>query len=237
VNVNSPNGMRMYVLERERVALRRFAGLLWLGTLFVLTTLAFSQTTTESARELAMFFARNGVPAGFVLPAAELAAVRAPSHQAATLQGEGETLRTILSRFNDTHASLRASVRAGMVHVRGTKEPATVRESLERTVYVPPPDGVTAFDAVFIHVVGLLAGREPQGIVGSIVTTEESDCRVTGSLRLGGEGTVVSVLDAIVRQSPGLVWLVTYDPAFPAETMQVGLMCPDGSVLSADVNF
>jgi hypothetical protein len=102
-------------------------------------------------------------------------------------------------------------------------------------VYIDRDLVVPARDAVFTHVVRAIAGRDPQGILGS-GRFPGPECPLTGPVQLPqGASTVVAFLDEITRQVPGLVWLVTYDEDEPNDGLEVGFVCPDGATLKLSV--
>jgi hypothetical protein len=211
----------------------------------VVAPVCAAQNPPVDVHELGVALAARGVPAGLMVPVEAQEATDEyppPSVQAAAraraLFATGE-LPAVLSRFNASSGSLRATNENGVVRVRSLEEPHDVRAALERRVYVEEADDVPVMEAIFTRVLGLLAGREPQGLVGSIVTRpgDEPACPPARRVRLGGEDSVIGTLDNIVRQVPGLVWRLTYDPAAPLESLRIGIICADGSWMGADVNF
>lgn len=213
----------------------------WLPCLCVTLTLAAAGNIPEPSqtpRELAALLSENGVPAGFVLPTGEFELATPPRATELRASVSRQNLHIVLSRFNGEHPALQAAEDAGVIHVRSKSEPLSIRDSLERKIYVEPSDQITAFDAVFLRVVGILAGREPQGVAGTFVSSDqESNCAVAKPVQIGGESSVIELLDGIVQQSPGLVWFITYGPTPSDGDTKVGLLCPDGSYLRASVNF
>lgn len=195
---------------------------------------AFGAERQENPREFAIALARSGISGGLILPKSRL---NAPSEEAVA-EGvrRGETLDSTLAQFNASHPGVRASARAGVVRVHETEVPAVVLEALARSVYVAPVDEISVWEAVFVKTVGLIAGREPQGFAGTGVGTSVG-CPMNRRIRLPNEPTIERVLDGIVRQVPGLMWVVTYSEESPLETLEVGIICADGQGQLATVSF
>jgi len=136
-----------------------------------LVAVCSAQGLPPDVQELGVALAARGVPAGLVVPEEAPADATeeypSPAVQAAAsarvLFATG-ALPAVLSRFNAASASLRATDANGVVHVRSLDEPREVRAALERRVYVEPADDVPVMEAVFMRVLGLLAGREAQAL-------------------------------------------------------------------------
>lgn len=163
---------------------------------------------TGSPRQAAADLARRGVPGGIVARERDLDGAKSP-YQAHTV--------------------------GPFVHIRSSQEPERVALSLGRDVYIERDLVLPAQDAVFTHVVRAIAGREPQGILGS-GRFPGPECPLTRPVQLPqGGSTVVGFLDEITRQVPGLVWLVTYDEDEPNDGLTVGFVCADGATVKLSV--
>jgi hypothetical protein len=95
----------------------------------------------------------------------------------------------------------------GVLHIRTSKEPRYVTELLNRPIDLEAASGVPAIEAVQTRIVNAVRGDHSKGI--STTTSEVHNQLVT--LR-GGRATFMSALDDVVRQTPGLVWWVTFLP-------------------------
>ena len=77
-----------------------------------------------------------------------------------------------------------------------------------------------------------MRGFEPQALLGSGGTLSPgSECPIDRRVDLpGGSMTAIALLDQIVRQVPGVVWVVTYrkEPASASLQVNVGLLCWNG---------
>lgn len=50
-----------------------------------------------------------------------------------------------------------------------------------------------------------------------------------------GSTTLIGALDKVVEQVPGLAWIVIYDRNLPLQSLQIGLLCPDGATITMTV--
>lgn len=149
----------------------------------------------------------------------------------ATMRVFRAQLPLLLARFTETNAGLRAAIQQSMVHVRDIHAPEDVRELLERTLYINDGSRVSAAQAVFEAIAGAIRLERQRGIIGT-GTFPGFECRLDRHVQLPeGPATVTALLDSVVQQAPGLVWLITYDDQLPMRGMKIGLMCPGGGSL------
>ena len=189
----------------------------------------------DHPRTFAVGLARSGLSIGMVVEKGLLSDGK-PSPVTDPNVLQGETLQAAMARFNRSTPDVRASEHSGVVRIQSANLPPAIQAELNRAVYVPPVEGVLVWEAVFVKALGLLAGREPQGFAGTGIG-EGAACGLDRRIRLGGEATVTETLDAVVRQAPGLIWVITYSDDNPLQTMEIGVLCPDGRGQLATVNF
>jgi hypothetical protein len=201
-------------------------------------SLAQALGPSTSPRELAADLARHGVPGGIVVMNSEfgdvssLSARRAPADALRSLDG-GVSAR--VNQFNAVGSQYHATAGDGFVHVRSVREPDDLRQVLERNVQVDESAGLSARDAVFMRVVKALSGKEPQAIIGT-GAFPGSECPLDRPVHVpAGWTSVTRMLDDIVKQVPGLVWLVTYDIDAPNYGLEVGLVCGGGAAVRITV--
>lgn len=135
---------------------------------------------------------------------------------------------SLLREFNTNHA-VQAVDEHGVIHVRQADEPADVRAFLERPVLVRrAAESTGAFFAVLEWLPDALLGRL-RGAAGSRLGGDPP-CPWDEPVRVPRDSpSVLSYLDAIVKQAPGTVWLVIYDDWTPPfATPEVGMMCTNG---------
>ena len=187
---------------------------------------------STSPLELAADLARRGVPGGFVVLARELGDVSSKSSRpapAGALQSLEAGVTATLDQFNAAGSHYQATSADGFVHVRSVREPDDLRRTLERQVRIDQSSELSAGDAVFMRVVKALSGKEPLGIIGTGSFPDGPKCPLDRRVRItAGWTSATRMLDEIVRQVPGLTWLVTYDADAPYYGLEVGLVCGDG---------
>jgi len=77
-----------------------------------------------------------------------------------------------------------------------------------------------------------MTGQEPGGVAGG-GDLRNPDCPVLQPVRIAaGTTTPIDMLDQIARQVRGITWLVTYRGDAPNRTLNIGLMCGDGSYMT-----
>lgn len=105
---------------------------------------------------------------------------------------------------DELNASLFQRREGGVLHVRTTREPRRVTELLNRSIDIEAGSDVQAIDAVMRIILKAVRGN---GSAGEISSISAQSWPVT--LR-GGRTTFMEALDDVVRQAPGLVWLLTF---------------------------
>jgi hypothetical protein len=201
-------------------------------------SLAPAPSPSTSPRELADDLARQGVPGGIVVLNSELADVSSLSSRRApadALQSPDAGVSARVNQFNAVGSHYHATSGDGFVHVRSVREPDDLRLVLERDVHVDESSELSARDAVFMRVVKALSGKEPQAIIGT-GGFPGPECPLGRPVHVpAGWTSVTRMLDDIVKQVPGLVWLVTYDFDAPDYGLEVGLLCGGGAAVRITV--
>lgn len=199
-------------------------------------SVSLGEVAQEWPRDFVQALALKEVAAGIVVPE-EMFKRRVPSGADETTAGR-TTLDSVDSRmesFNFASGPFRAARKGRVIHVRSLDEPQEVTRALERAVEVRESVELPALQAVYSTVVGAISGAEPSGIVGSGILPG-SECPLGRAVKIRpGSLTAIALLDEIVLQTPGLVWLATYDRDLPHANLKVGLMCPDGSTRKINV--
>ena len=210
-----------------------------LCSLVTAASVAFGQSAQVSPAQYAMSLAQDGVPAGIVASREVLAQVRRMPRPQATVGTPSVvrgTLASGLDLFNAAKGAFRASQDDGIVHLRSLEEPAEISSALDRSTQLDEAVEVPAMHAIYRYVVRAMRGVEPsQGYVwtGGLPGPE---CPINRPIRIaGGPATAIGLLDQVVRQVPGLLWVVSYNPDQPSVALKVGLMCQDGSFFRTDV--
>lgn len=206
---------------------------LWAMSFF--SSAASGQDLPTGPREFARALAAEGIPAGFVVPEAEFRRHSEGSTKQgapAAVAGPRSTLESRVTAFNSARGPFRAAETRGVVHIRAADEPADVREALMAESDAADSGEQPALKAGYRHAVRAIRGVEPEGFFGS---GPDPSCRLDRPVHLqSGRMTTIEVLDEIVRQVPGVTWLVTYDSE--RGFLTVGLMCPDGSFRRTWIN-
>lgn len=196
----------------------------------------------NNPRVFAIALAQNEVPAGIVIPAEFLRGGKGMPHPEITTARQAAFRVDLLARvdlFNADKGAFRASRgESGVVHIRSVEEPIEVTRALEHESEIELASG-PAIGVVFRTGVTAIRGYAPEGLLGSGgPSTPEPECPLDRRVELPkGRMTAMGVLDAIVRQVPGMAWVVTYRrvPASPSLEMKLGLLCSNGRYLTISV--
>ena len=195
-----------------------------------------SAQTQVGPREYALSLLQNEVPVGVVVPNELLQQGKwmprpetTPASRAAFRTGLASSLDT----FNAAKGMFRATQQEGVVHVRGLDEPVEVTSALGRYANVEQALGLPALAAVFQRGVAAMRGYGPMAVLGSGPSpTQGPDCLLDTPVNVvEGPTTAIALLDRIVRQAPGVAWVVTYRRDSPGQRLQVnvGLLCANGA--------
>ena len=203
------------------------------------SSVCLGQTAQERPGEYTIALAQSGVPVGLVAPRDVLIGRHAVPHSETMAAGTSisrEGLASSLDLFNTAKGGFRARQEGGVVHVRSLEEPAEVGSALERSTLMEEAVEVPAFGAIYRYVVRAMSGVEPpQGFVFS-GALPGPECPINRPVRMPeGSLSAIALLDQIVRQVPGLVWVVSYSPEAPNAGLKVGRMCPDGEFVRTEV--
>ncbi len=189
----------------------------------------------QGPREYAVTLVQNRVPVGLVLERGMLEQgkpIVPPESSEADRAAFRERLTSSLDLFNAAGGTFRATEVGGVVHLRSVDEPTDVTDALRRQDHTPESLELPLLGAVFRRGAATLTGSEPQAVVGSgPVPRPGPGCPLETPVHVpAGSATVVGLLDGIVRQVPGVAWVVTYDGAANRDLkLHVGLLCSDGS--------
>lgn len=115
----------------------------------------------------------------------------------------------------------------GLVRLVRISRPPEVDMALSATVR---PDGepLSVGRAIFVLPRVALNG-ELHGVVGGGQPSEA--CGLDREVRVGAEPqTLGDFLDAVVREAPGLAWVMAWDLSAPRETLSLGVLCSDGAL-------
>jgi hypothetical protein len=198
---------------------------------------AFQQVTAsrlslyDAAAADVMSFAQalgqRGTAAGLILPEAAFAKARV-----GVAAEKGPPQRTVddaVQRFNGSRSDLRASLHGRTLLVRGVEEPDEVKLALDRHQPIAALEGVSAGDAILRYASAVLGPSPAPSAVISTGPLPGPSCPVGKRVNVpNGEKSVIELLNAIVEQAPGMVWLITYDANKTTERLKIGYACPDG---------
>lgn len=214
-----------------------------LGAVTLVTVLAspgFGAGPMEpNPRDFVLSLLRSRVPTGVVLPRELLYGSPAVGQNEFAGANSPGQLNTALERFNSAHARFRASNEAGVVHLRENDLPGEITAVLERSASMVRETQVSILGAVFRHGVFAMAGYEPQSIIGSGADVRPTpECPLLAPVDVpDGPTTPTRLLDGVVRQVPGIAWIVTYGRKPDSSLdLRVGLICSDGKHLMISVN-
>ncbi|MEZ5317602.1 MAG: hypothetical protein R2752_23800 [Vicinamibacterales bacterium] len=168
--------------------------------------------------------AARGIPAGVVISADVL---RQPAAEIPQMSEEG-TLDAALSRFDEAHPGYRSVHAGGVVLVEQLPVPPVVAELLSRrhTVHY---QAVPALELLLA--VGDLLAKVPGSAGGGIAGTGPpvGNCPLNTPITVHIDApTTRQILDAMVEQAKGLVWLMIHDLDARQDGLQLGFMCPNG---------
>lgn len=117
--------------------------------------------------------------------------------------------------------------RGPAVHIARRERPHEVDEALAATVLT---DGqpLSVGRAIFI-LPRLALNGELHGVVGGGVPSEA--CQLDREVHMDSRArTLRQFLDAVVRQAPGVGWVLVWDRESPRDTLSLGVVCADGSL-------
>jgi hypothetical protein len=197
------------------------------------------QDTHVGTRAFAVVLAQNGVPCGVVAPEVVMAWRPGDPRVEATFASKvafGSGLSSTLESFNARNGLFQATQSGGIVHLRSREEPPDVMAALHREAVVKAEVEIPAATALVSEVALAMRGWEQGGIigVGAVPAPESLLNRVVRIKK--GRSSPITLLDEVVRQVPGLVWLVTYNPGLPNQDLKVGLMDAEGMTLMLTID-
>ncbi|MDQ3169568.1 MAG: hypothetical protein M3Q55_05475 [Acidobacteriota bacterium] len=175
----------------------------------------------------AQALAQRGIAGGVIISEAAYGGPRSPvTPETGPPKG---TLENALERFNGSQRRVTAAPGAIGVLIRGDDVPAHVDRALREARLVDDFEG-PAWRAIFESAGGLLrmSATQTHGYIGS-GAVPSSGCPFEAPVKIArGTKAVTQILDEIVTQAPGLVWLITYAPAAREGKLKIGYVCPDG---------
>jgi hypothetical protein len=175
----------------------------------------------------AQALAQRGTPGGVIVSEDDYGGRRSPvTPETGPPKG---TLERAIERFNGSHRQVTASRREAAILIRGNDVPPFLDSALRAP---RPVDDIEApaWQAIFESAGGLLrlSATQTSGYLGSGAFPSRA-CPFETPVRISrGTKTVTQVLDEIVTQTPGLVWLITYAPTAKEGKLKIGYLCPDG---------
>jgi hypothetical protein len=197
------------------------------------------ESTEPNPRELVLSLLRNGVPTGIVVPGEVLRSARQVERSEAPGAHAPWQLNAALDHFNSGHGRFRASNDTGVVHLRDSELPGDVAAVLERSAPIGRSLRIPVLGAVFRQGVMAMGGYEPQSIIGSGADVKPTaECPLLAPVDVEqGPTTPTELFDSLVRQVPGIAWVVTYERMPDSSlNLRVGLMCSDGKHLTIAVH-
>jgi hypothetical protein len=184
-------------------------GIMCVGGMPVLST---AQSDPTAIRDYAIDLAANGVPSGLIIPAAALERAKVRGYRKpteATQTAFKSDLTSSLSTFNAKQGEFRAADRGGVVHVRSVDIPADVESALERSADTVGVSNTPALYVIHTLVLPAITGRRAAGGVGDAGVEEDPACPMYQPVRIpAGKARPIDILDQVVRQVPGITWLV-----------------------------
>jgi hypothetical protein len=172
-----------------------------------------SRVRVERAVQAAVRLAYQGGKAGVVL--CDLPRDAGPELAESRSRDSGDA--TVCEELN---ASLALKREGDVLHLRSSREPAAITDLLNRRVHLEAVSDVPAIDALTLTIVPAMRGRAS---VASSRTAGNGPLSQPVSLE-GGSTTFLAALDAVVRQTSGLVWYVAFSP--DGASTAVGLVGP-----------
>jgi len=210
----------------------RVCGALAIGlALTVMSSSAWTQAAVDGL-ELAAELARHGVAGGAVVPASDFSGWVPPRAVPSAEEKEAfrDGLPAVAEAFAEARSEYSVTLMDSVVHVRSAREPAAVQVVLDGIAVVPDVESISVRDALYKLVLGAMTGQEPTGgIVGTGRQPVEA-CSLDRLIRVsGGSMSPARLLDQIVGQLSGVVWVVTYDEERPNNDLKVGFICRGGA--------
>lgn len=196
-----------------------------------------SQPQTRGVRDLAVRLAANAIPAGVISPDAAFTAVgRPPVKDPRGLEAFRAELPLILAEFERKHPSFLVQSLPGVVVIVDKDQPHIVADLLGRSIFLPGVREATAADAIVKHLAGRLRNTTITGLAG-VGPAPGPSCPLGATVKFGPVShTVSTFLNDVVRQVPGLVWVVTYSVAEQPSNIRIGIVCPDGASLRMPID-
>lgn len=180
-------------------------------------------------RDIAILLASRQVPAGVIAPTVIMSVGPPPPPSPA-----GETDDALLARFTASLPFFDAVRDGPVVHVLPKDLPPRIRERLDQRLNLDSTRDTSAVGMV-VRFADTLRGRiNPGAVAGGGLPGPK--CPLANTVHLPDTPlSVQQALDEIVKQVPGLVWIVTYDSAVPDLDFALGLMCGGGETVLVEV--
>jgi hypothetical protein len=180
-------------------------------------------------RDMAILLASRQVPAGVVAPTVIMSVGPPPPPSPA-----GETDDALLARFTGSLPSFDAVRDGAIVHILPKDLPPRIRERLDQRLNLDSTRDTTAVGMV-VRFADTLRGRiSPGAVAGGGLPGPK--CPLANTVHISDTPlSVQQALDQVVKQVPGLVWVVTYDSAVPDLDFALGLMCGGGETVLVEV--
>lgn len=194
-----------------------------------------TEPRSDGIRDLAVRLAANRVAAGVISPEQAFTGFGSPPKQDPRGQEIFRAeLPAILGEFERANPSFVARSVSGVVVVVRRDQPTLVTEFLARSVIVPGLHETNARDAIFKHLAARLHNTPLSGLIGSGPVPKAS-CPLDATVTFGQVShSVMTFLNHVVQQVPGLVWTVIYDSDDHSK-ISLGVVCPDGASFRTEI--
>jgi len=180
-------------------------------------------------RDVAILMASRQMPAGVIAPTVVMSVGPPPPPSPASETDDG-----LLARFTASLPSFDAVRDGKVVHVLPKDLPSKIRARLDQKLELESTSDTSATGMV-IRFADALRGRiSPNALAGGGLPGPK--CPLANTVHLPDTPmSTQQALDAVVKQVPGLVWIVTYDAAVPDLDFALGLMCAGGETVLVEV--
>jgi len=180
-------------------------------------------------RDVAMLMASRQMPAGVIAPTVVMSVGPPPPPSPPSETDDG-----LVARFTASLPSFDAVRDGTVVHVLPKDLPPRIRARLDQKLNLDSMSDTSAVGMV-IRFADSLRGRiSPNALAGGGLPGPK--CPLANTVHLPDTAlSTQQALDEVVKQVPGLVWVVTYDAAVPDLDFALGLMCGGGETVLVEV--
>lgn len=184
----------------------------------------FLSASAAGALTFAKVAVSNRIPTGIVASATAMHGARRAA--AVGTDPRDHDLPSVISAFNAAHSGYQATLITGNVlMIDDVHEPELIKGLLSGTYKAFQVDRTQAFAAILR--VGDLLARTPD-VGGGIAGDASPACPVDTSVTIRlDHPTALDVLNEIARQTL-TGWILMYDLDARSDTLQLGMLCPNG---------